>query len=57
MLYDYNIYKYVKIFKYPYSNFVVPVDYDYPIVWGQKGRVLKPEIKVRAFYAKEKSWG
>ncbi len=57
MLYYYNIYKYVKIFKYPYSNFIVPNDYHYQVVWGQKGRVLEPEIKVRALYAIENILG
>lgn len=57
MLYYYDASRYVVIIKYPYSNFVPPEDYTYPIVWGQKGRVLVPEIKERALYAVENDLG
>ncbi len=57
MLYYFDAYRIVIVIKYPNSNFVVPKDYDYPIVWGQKGRVLIPEIKDRALYAVENILG
>lgn len=50
-LYYFNSYRYVVVIKFPYSNYVVPADYDYPIAWGQKGRVLLPAIKERALFA------
>ncbi len=51
MLYFFNVYKIVGVVKFPYSNFIVPEGYGYPIIWGQKGRVLIPEIKMRVLYA------
>jgi len=51
MLYYFNSYRYVVVIKFPYSNYKVPADYDYPIVWGQKGRVLLPAIRERALFA------
>lgn len=53
MLYYFNFYKIVVIHESLSSNVKTPEDYDYPIVWGQKGRVLIPEIKERALYAVE----
>lgn len=51
MLYYYDTSRFEVIYKYPESNFIVPEDYDYPIVWGQKNRILIPAIKERAVYA------
>ena len=57
MLYYFDSYRYIVIYKYPESNFIVPEDYDYPIVWGQKARILVPAIKERALYAVENVLG
>ena len=57
MLYYFDVYRYVVVFKYPYSNFIIPEDYDYPIVWGQKSRILVPAIKERVLYAIENVLG
>lgn len=57
MLYYYDAYRYVVVIKFPYSGFIVPANYAYPIVWGQKGRVLLPAIKERALYAIENNLG
>jgi hypothetical protein len=53
MLYYYNIARYVVVIKLPEANFIPPADYDYPIAWGEKSRVLQPAIKKRAIYAIE----
>lgn len=53
MLYYYNFNRFLVIYEKLPSNVETPEDYDYPIVWGQKSRVLIPEIKVRALYAVE----
>lgn len=57
MLYYYDAYRYVVVIKFPYSNFVIPDNYEYPIVWGEKGRFLNPAIKERALYAIENNLG
>ena len=57
MLYYYNIFKFVSVIEYPYSNFVKPKEYQSQIIWGQKGRVLVPAIKDRALYAIEQILG
>ena len=57
MLYYYDTSKFLTIHKYPESNFIVPNDYEYQIVWGQKDRILVPVIKERALYAIENILG
>lgn len=57
MKYYYDASRYIVFIKYPQTNFVPPKNYDYPIVWGQKDRVLAPEIKKRALYAVENDLG
>jgi hypothetical protein len=57
MKYYYDVSRFIVFIKYPHADFVPPKDYDYPIVWGQKDRVLVPEIKERALYAVENDLG
>ncbi len=57
MLYYFDTYRYIVVIKFPYSNFKIPDNYDYPIAWGQKRRFLVPEIKERALYALENNLG
>lgn len=57
MLYYYNIPRLVIVIKLPEPHFVVPANYNYIIGWGEKSRVLEPNIKGRALYAVENLLG
>ncbi|MDO9182629.1 MAG: hypothetical protein Q7U04_09485 [Bacteriovorax sp.] len=57
MLHYYNISRYTFIIKYPEAYFTPPQDFSYPIVWGEKSRVLEPNIKPRAYLAVENDLG
>lgn len=56
-LYYFDAYRYFLLISYPHSDFVVPKDYEYPIVWGEIGRVLRPEIQSRATFSVDKILG
>lgn len=47
---EYKIENVQGIAEFPKADFVIPDDYEYPLAWGQKNRILKPSIKERAMY-------
>lgn len=57
MFYYYNIPRYVVVIKLPMPNFKIPENFDYPILWGEKGRILESKIKNRAIFAVENDLG
>ncbi len=57
MLYYYETPRYLYIIKLPEANFVPPEDYVYQFVWGEKSRVLEPQIKQRASFVLESNLG
>jgi hypothetical protein len=53
MLYYYGFKRYIVVVKLPEANYIIPEDFDYPIVWGEVDRILEPTIKSRALFAIE----